>query len=358
MPIRFAPTTELAMPAPQLFARLVFAGLGCLLVLALGFALLSGPVNLSWADLRHAWSGVSVDSGSADVLVILWQLRLPRVLLAALVGAALALSGAATQGLFRNPLADPSIIGVTSGASLGASLMIAGGSLWGWWTYAPGPGVLALGAFVGGLAASALVFRLAHSDHGTSVLTMLLIGVAIGALAGACNSGLAYVVDNEALRRMSLWQMGGLSASSWSDFYWAAALMLPLLLYLPGRAAALNAMLLGESEARHLGVDVERLKRNVIVLVAITVAGAVALTGVIAFVGLVVPHVMRLLLGPDHRRLLPAVGLAGAVLLILADALARSVVAPAELPVGILTALLGAPLFLSLLRQRQLYLPV
>ncbi len=338
----------------------VFGGLFAALVLAVFLGLVSGPASLNWRDFSGFWVGTAASSSSLDSALIIWQLRLPRVLLGGLVGAVLALCGAATQGLFRNPLADPSIIGVTSGASLGASIVIALGASWTGLAVLSGISALVLGAFCGGLAATGLVYRLASRTDGfggTSVLTMLLVGVAISALAGAINSGLAYVVDNESLRRMSLWRMGGLDGALWRDVRLALLLMLPGLLILPRYAGALNALLLGESEARHLGVRVSQVKRVVIVVVALAVAGAVALTGVIAFVGLVVPHMLRLWLGPDHRRLLPAAALAGAALLIFADALGRWLIAPAELPVGILTALLGAPLFLSLLRQRQVYLP-
>ncbi len=333
-------------PRPSAFA--VLPGLIALLLLASLFGLVSGPAALGFKAL---WSG---DSAAE---LILWQLRAPRVLLAGLIGAALALSGAAMQGLCRNPLADPSIIGVTSGASLGASVVIALAGLAGLGGALAGLSLLVAGAFAGGLAASILVYRLASTAQGVSVLSMLLAGLAIGALAGAINSGLAYLVDNEALRRISLWQMGSLGGANWTRVMVAALLVGPALLCLPREAPALNALLLGESEARHLGVDVQALKRRLITLVALAVAAAVALGGVIAFVGLLVPHLLRLRLGPDHRLLLPATALAGAALLVLADALARVLLAPAELPIGILTALLGAPLFLSLLRQRRLYLP-
>ncbi len=335
MPSRLPPYAVL----PWLCALLLLAGL---------FGLASGPAPLAWQLL---WNG------DAAAELILWQLRAPRVLLAGLIGAALALSGAAMQGLCRNPLADPSIIGVTSGASLGASLVIALSGLIGLGGALAGLSLLVGGAFAGGLLASLLVYRLASTPQGVSVLSMLLAGLAIGALAGAINSGLAYLVDNEALRRISLWQMGSLGGANWTRVAVAAVLVGPALLWLPRDAPALNALLLGESEARHLGVDVTALKRRLILLVALAVAAAVALGGVIAFVGLLVPHLLRLWLGPDHRLLLPATALAGAALLILADALSRVLLAPAELPIGILTALLGAPLFLSLLRQRRLYLP-
>ena len=294
-------------------------------------------------------------------LLILSQIRLPRMLLAALVGAGLAICGAAMQGLFRNPLADPSLIGVSAGASAGASFVIvfAGGWLQaGQGNEALGLSLMAAGAFSGGFIAVLVVYRLAISasgplNRGTSVATMLLAGIAISALAGACNSALSFVADNEMLRRISLWQMGRLDGANWPRVTMAGLALVLIVVGLLGQSKALNALLLGESEARFLGIDVEQLKRRVVLLTALGIGISVAVAGAIAFVGLVVPHIVRLLIGPDHRFLLPGSALLGALLLVLADALSRVIVAPAELPVGIVTALLGVPFFFSLLvRQR------
>ena len=257
------------------------------------------------------------------------------------------------QVLFRNPLADPSLIGVSGGASVGASLMIvlAGGAVES--GLLMGLSLVALGAFVGGFAATILVYRLATSGIGTSVTTMLLAGIAIGALAGALNSLLSYFADNDMLRQISLWQMGNLSAANWAKVWIMALVSLLLLVSFPRDSRALNALLLGESEARHLGIDVQRVKRRLIVLTALGVGVSVALAGMVGFVGLVIPHVIRLLIGPDHRWLIPGSAMAGAILLVVADSLARVVVLPAELPTGILTALLGAPFFIALLLQQR-----
>jgi len=313
-----------------------------------------GPVPIGTAELWAVVRGAAVgDSGERDAL-ILFAIRLPRVLLAGLVGVCLAVCGAAMQGLFRNPLADPSLIGVSSGASAGASLMIVAGSGF------AGAGVLglsavALGAFAGGFLAVLLVYRLATSVTGTSVVTMLLAGIAISALAGALNSLFSFIADDEMLRRISLWQMGSLDAADWPRV-WIAALACALLMaLLPRDAAGLNAFLLGESEARHLGIRVDAVKRRLILLTAMAVGISVAVAGTIAFVGLIIPHLVRLLIGPDHRYLIPGAALAGAVLLICADAVARVVFAPAELPAGILTALLGTPFFFLLLLQKRRY---
>jgi iron complex transport system permease protein len=313
----------------------------------------NGAVNLGPAEsLAGLYQAVAGDA-SGQAAVIIGQIRLPRALLAAIVGAVLATTGAATQGLFRNPLADPSLIGVTAGASLGASIAIvtagtfSGGLL--------GFSLVSLGAFLGGLLTVALVYRLAQSGSGTSVATMLLAGIAVTALAGSIGSLLEYQASNDMLRRISLWRMGGLDGASYQRLLIASLISIPVLTALPRFAIPLNAMLLGESEARHLGIDVDRMKWALIIWVAVGVGACVALAGTIAFVGLVVPHIVRLLIGPDHRTLIPACALAGASLLLLADTLARTLMAPAELPVGVVTALIGVPFFISLLRRRHQY---
>lgn len=333
--------------------RRVFLALWLLLPLALLLALSSGAVHLGQLESLNGLLATLRADTSTQAGVIIGQIRLPRALLAALVGGILAISGAAMQGLFRNPLADPSLIGVTAGASLGASFAIV--SVTGPVSGLSGITLVSIGAFVGGLLAVMLVYRLATSPSGTSVATMLLAGIAITALAGAVGNLLEFHTDNETLRRISLWRMGGLDGADYQRL-WAAALVgLLVFTTLPRFAAALNALLLGESEARYLGVDIDKIKLALVVIVAIGVGASVALAGTIAFVGLVIPHIMRMLIGPDHRILLPASALAGAVLLLLADTAARVVMAPAELPVGIVTALLGVPFFVSLLRRRGQY---
>ena len=292
-------------------------------------------------------------SASSQASTILFDIRLPRVLLALCLGAILAISGAVMQGLFRNPLADPSLIGVSGGASVGASMVIVMAGGWVQSSAALGLSAVAMGAFTGGFIATILVYRLATSNIGTSVTTMLLAGIAIGAIAGALNSLLSYFADNDMLRQMSLWQMGNLSTANWSRVAIIAVVAVLLVGLFPRDSRALNALLLGESEARHLGIDVQRVKRRLIVLTALGIGTSVAMAGMIGFVGLVIPHAIRLLIGPDHRWLLPGSALAGAILLIIADSLARVVVAPTELPTGILTALLGAPFFVALLIQRR-----
>lgn len=326
--------------------RWLISTLAVLLPLALVISLLLGSGGFGWPAL---WQGLTGEA--QHVATILWQIRLPRVVLAAAVGAVLALCGAVMQGLFRNPLADPSLIGVSSGASVGASVAIV--LLAAWLPGLVGLPVTALAAFAGGLLATLLVYRLATSPIGTSVATMLLAGIAITALAGAAGSLLSYFADNTTLRRISLWQMGSLSGAGHDRALLMAGVAVGLALWLPRYAKPLNAMLLGESEARHLGVPVQKIKRQLIVLTALGVGSAVASAGIVAFVGLLVPHMVRLLAGPDHRYLLPASALGGALLVVGADTLARLVIAPVELPTGIITALLGAPFFVALLYQQR-----
>lgn len=323
----------------KITASRLFLCLGLLLPLSILLAVSLGAVNIA--------------SGDSISTIIITQIRLPRVLLAGMVGAILAASGAAMQGLFRNPLADPSLIGVTAGASLGASIVIvsvpslAAGLL--------GLGLVSAGAFGGGLAAVIVVYRLATSASGTSVATMLLAGIAITALAGAIGNMLELYASNDMLRRISLWRMGGLDGADYTRVTVAAAISILMLATLPKFSLALDALLLGESEARYLGIDVTRTTRRLILIVAIGVGACVALAGTIAFVGLVVPHMVRMLIGPAHGPLLRGSALAGAILLILADLLARIVIAPTELPVGVVTALIGVPFFVLLLRHRGQY---
>ncbi len=324
----------------------------------LGLAL--GAVPMSLATVLEALLQTLYGDASSQSAVIVGQIRLPRILLAAVMGASLGISGAAMQGLFRNPLADPSLIGVTAGASLGAALVIVMGN-----TLVNLPGavfhgyvglsLVSAGAFTGGVIAVVFVYRLASSGNGTSVATMLLAGIAITALAGALGSLLEFFADNEMLRRISLWKMGGLDGANYPRLLIASVVTGALLVALPRYSRALNALLLGESEARHLGIDVGRVKMALVIWVAVGVGTSVALVGTIAFVGLVVPHIVRMLIGPNHIYLLPAAALAGAILLMVADTLSRILIAPTELPVGIITAIIGVPFFISLLRNRHHY---
>lgn len=342
---------------PVVHTRPLLVALSLLLLLAFWLALALGAVSLPLLDTLQALGrvlGVPLEGpGLPAAELIVGQLRLPRALLGLTAGAVLALSGVAMQGLFRNPLADPGLVGVSSGAALGAAFAIVGGAYWGRVPAGLSPYLLSLCAFFGGLAVTTLVYRLGRREGRTDVAIMLLAGVALTALAGAVIGLLTYLADDATLRSLTFWNMGSLSGASYARLWPLLLVTLLVVAWLPRRAAALNALLLGESEARHLGFDVERLKRELVFCTALGVGAAVAAAGLIGFVGLVVPHVLRLLVGPDHRVLLPASALAGASLLLLADLGARIVLAPVELPIGIVTALLGAPFFLFLLLRGQ-----
>lgn len=331
---------------PQSIWPWLVGGALLILIASLILALTVGAVPFGLGDL-FAWLSGSAD---AQTQLILTHLRLPRVLLAAVVGALLAVCGTATQGLFRNALADPSLIGVSAGAAAGASgvIVLLDHVQWSLW----GLSLVSLGAFAGGLLVVVFVYRLASGVNGTSVATMLLAGMAFSFLAGALTNLLEFIADNDMLRRISLWRMGGLDGADAARVSLLAVVAALILGVLFRQHRALNALLLGESEARHLGVDVVRLQRTVIVCVALGMGVSVAAAGTIAFIGLVVPHMVRMLTGPDHRYVLPLSAFAGAVLLVLADALARTLLAPTELPVGLVTAFIGAPVFISLLRRR------
>ena len=334
--------------------RPLFNALGLLLVLALWLSLALGPVSLPLGDtlsatLRLLGLPVTEDASVQQAELILAQIRMPRTLLGLAVGMVLALCGVAMQGLFRNPLADPGLVGVSSGAALGAAVAIVGGAALGGLPEAFAPYLLSVCAFVGGLLVTALVYRLGRRDGQTNVATMLLAGIALTALAGAAIGLFTYLADDATLRTLTFWNLGSLNGASYARLWPLLLATLAVAAWLPRRARALNALLLGESEARHLGFDVERLKRELVFCTALGVGAAVAAAGLIGFIGLVVPHLMRLLVGPDHRLLLPASALAGASLLLLADLVARLALAPAELPIGIVTALIGAPFFLYLL---------
>lgn len=334
-------------------ARPLLLLLGFLLLLVVWLSLALGPVSLPLGDTLRALARliglpVSADAqGQAELIV--GQIRLPRTLLGVATGGVLALAGVAMQGLFRNPLADPGLIGVSSGAALGAAIAIVFGASIGGLPEALAPYLLSACAFAGGLLVTALVYRLGRHNGQTSVATMLLAGIALTALAGALIGLFTYLADDATLRTLTFWNLGSLNGASYHRLWPLLLITLLVACWLPRRVDALNALLLGESEARHLGFDVERLKVELILCTALGVGAAVAAAGMIGFIGLVVPHLLRLIVGPDHRILLPASMFGGAILLLLADLVARLALAPAELPIGIVTALIGAPFFLYLL---------
>jgi iron complex transport system permease protein len=324
---------------PSLAALMVAAGL-----IGLG----TGPLSLPWSSLWAAALGDRAALAPHEWTVLL-QIRAPRVALGLLLGAGLAMAGAAMQGLFRNPLADPGLIGVSSGAALAAVAAIVLGlpaalAL-------PATLVVAAAAFVGGWIATLGVLRLAAVEGSVRMATLLLAGLALNAIAGAGIALLTSLADDQALRALTFWLFGSLGRAGWRELMLVAPLILLPLAALQRDARALNALLLGEAEAGHLGVAVEGLKRRITLLVVLITASAVALAGLIGFIGLLVPHLIRLIWGPDHRLLLPASALLGAALLVVADTAARTILAPAELPIGVLTAVIGGPFFLYLLAR-------
>jgi iron complex transport system permease protein len=276
---------------------------------------------------------------------VLWDIRMPRVALALIVGGSLGCAGAAMQGTFSNPLAEPGIVGVSSGAALGAVASIALGlSVAGNWT-------LALAAFVGGLITVFVVYLASRANGRTEVVTLILTGVAINALTGAVIGLLTYLSTDAELRSITFWQLGSVAQATWPKVAAVAPLAIVGITLACTRAHKLDLLALGERSARHLGVNVEGLRIVMLVIVAVLTASAVAVSGIILFVGLVIPHLVRMVAGPGHRVLLPASALGGALVLVIADTVARTVVAPAELPLGVLTALVGSPFFFWLLRR-------
>jgi iron complex transport system permease protein len=315
-----------------------------------------GATGVSLTGLPGAVSHVLFGGGDAtarrDALVLL-ELRLPRTLLGAFVGAALAVSGALMQGLFRNPLADPGLVGVSSGAALAAIATIALGNEFAQpWLEAFGTFALPVAAFLGGLLTTLVLVGLAGRHGRLMIGTLLLAGIALGALAGALSGLIAYASDDRELRDLTLWSMGSLTGSSWSKVIAVLPFAALVVIAIPFLVRGLNGFLLGEAEAFHMGIDVERTKWFVILTTAAAVGAAVAVAGVIGFVGIVVPHLVRILAGPDHAIVLPASALLGASLVLSADVVARLAVAPAELPIGIIMAAIGAPIFLHLVLRR------
>ena len=329
-------------------------GLGALVVLVCAAALAVGAVPIGVGDivavLARAAGITTAATPDAAAEAVLLHVRLPRVLLAAGVGAVLAACGCAMQGLFRNPLADPSLIGVSAGAAVAVVAATVLGTHAGiertlGAAFAPAAG------FAGALASVTLVHRLSLREGRTVVTTMLLCGIAVNALAGATTSLLIHFADDAQLRTVTFWTMGSLSGASWTSVAIATPIFLASVAALLPMANGLNAMMLGEAEALHLGIDVEHAKRRLLCATSLGVAAAVSVSGIIGFVALVAPHLMRLMCGPDHRRTLGGAAALGAILLVSADIGARTLASPAELPVGALTALAGAPLLLWLLRS-------
>lgn len=317
-------------------------------------SLTAGASDASFLQVAIDWLSPGSGALSERDSLIIRDIRMPRVAMGALIGAALAVSGAVMQGLFRNPLADPGLIGVSAGAALGAvSVIVLGGTMLAPLTTLAGIYALPLAAFVGGLAVTLMLYRISTRHGQTSVATMLLAGIALAALANALLGLLIFMADDRQLRDITFWNLGSLAGATWPKISAIGPVIALSLIVAPFLARGLNGLALGEASARHLGVPVQRLKYTAIFTVAAAAGASVAVSGGIGFVGIIVPHLLRLAIGPDNRFLLPAAALGGACLLLVADAIARTVAAPAELPIGIVTAAAGAPVFLWILLRRR-----
>tara|TARA_R110002074_G_scaffold154453_2_gene310021 strand:- start:2406 stop:3464 length:1059 start_codon:yes stop_codon:yes gene_type:complete len=342
-----------AVPAPdrRATARRAHVGLALLLALTSLISLAYGASGTSlWGAMQKLATGQPL---SQMEQVVLWDIRLPRLILGLAVGASLAVSGAVMQGLFRNPLADPGLVGVSAGAGLGAITAIVLGGLLPVAFMAAGPYLVALAAFLGGWGSTILLYRVSTRRGRTSVATMLLAGIALGALAGAVSGILVYIADDAQLRDLTFWGLGSLAGATWAKVMVALPIMGAAIIAALFLGRGLNGLAFGEATAAHMGIPVQRVKNIAILTVAAGIGAAVAISGGIGFIGIVVPHLLRLANGPDHETLLPNAALLGASLLLLADVISRMIIAPAELPIGIVTAVLGAPVFLWILLRRR-----
>lgn len=301
--------------------------------------------------LKITGSLLSGDPSVSDTdAYIIGKVRLPRVVMAMLVGSVLAVSGTSLQGIFKNPLATPDLIGVTAGATLMAAVTIVlGQSLRSVIPEALHFSMVSIGAFIGALGAISLVYTIASGNGRTNVVVMLLAGVAISSLGFALVGFMTYLAKDDQLRDLTFWNLGSLGAATWTKNGILALVMLIAYSYLITKGKALNGMMLGEKDAEHLGIRVERIKRLTVLLSALMVGTSVAFSGSIGFVGLIIPYILRLLFSSNYTVILPLSAVWGAVLLLAADTVSRTLVAPAELPIGILTALLGAPVFIAIL---------
>lgn len=346
-PVEIAPSRQGITSKRNLLSM---GSLSLLLLVVVVGAIFIGAYSMSVQEVTAA----IFQQGSKATNFLVINIRLPRVILSALVGAGLAISGAAIQGLFRNPLADQTLIGVTSGSMLFAVLSIVFfGQLISALPAFLLQFVIVIFAFLGGLLTTYLVYLLSRKQGQAQVITMLLAGIAVSAFAGAISSIFIYLSDDQQLRDITFWTMGSLSGATWTQLKIAGPIILIGSLLLMRYDKALNAILLGEKEAIYLGIAVEKVKSRVILLTSLIIGMCIGMCGIIGFVGLIVPHLLRLLNGTDYRFLFRSSALSGAIFLVLADTVARTIIAPAELPIGVLTALIGAPFFLWLLVRTQ-----
>ncbi len=338
----------------SIYSLVVMLVLATLLVAAAAISASVGAANISLSRVVSALfsHGAGSVAETRDQLILL-SIRLPRVVLASLVGALLAAAGTVMQGLFRNPLADPGLVGVSAGAGLAAASIIVAGDKFLPNAVTNSPFLLPVAAFLGALVTTSLLYRIATWRSRTSIATMLLAGLALGALASAGTGLLVFLADDRQLRDITFWMLGSIAGATWPKILAIAPFLVFVLICSAFIGRGLDLLVLGEAEAFHMGIAVERLKRLLIVMVACAAGAAVSVSGVIGFVGIIVPHLLRLVIGPGHRLLLPASACCGAILLLCADTFARTIAAPAELPIGIVTAIIGAPLFLALLLRRR-----
>ncbi len=329
---------------------MISAGLFLLTIIIMLFSVGIGESNISVetviAILTEPLTHQTAFWSPGDATII-WEIRLPRVILGALVGLCLAISGAALQSLFRNPMADPYILGISNGAALGATIVFVYGAAWALSLY-----TLPLLSFVFGIITIFLAYYVGKVGNRVPVNTLLLSGIAISAFLSAINSFMMFT-GGQNLQQIMFWMMGGLSGRGWNYIWIIIPFAIIGSLAMITMARSMNAIMFGEESAQYLGIDVEKIKKILLVLTAFVTSAAVAASGVIGFVGLIVPHIVRLIVGPDHRILIPVSIFTGATFLVIADDFARIVISPAELPLGVLTALCGAPFFLYLLRSKR-----
>lgn len=330
--------------------------LSIILIISIGFFSVIGTASIKWVDVfRIVASKIPIIQDYIDISdiafshqTIIWAIRLPRVLLGVLVGASLSMAGAAFQGMFKNPMADPFVIGISSGAALGATLAIilrASISF-------IGVSTISIFAFIGAMITVLIVYNIAKVKNKVPITTLLLSGIAIGQFLTAIMSFLMVVYSND-MSKIIYWTMGSLAGKGWEPMLKISIPVIVSIILLNFFSRDLNIMLTGEESAKSLGINVERTKVYILILGTFMVSMVVSVSGIIGFVGLIIPHIVRIIIGPDHRILLPVSGLVGGIFMIFSDTLARTIISPVEIPVGIITALFGGPFFLYLLKKKK-----